>query len=502
MTEQRHQPDYILFFTVVVLSAVGVITVYSASTVLALHSGLPASYYADRQFLAAMAGILVMSILSRIPHHFWYRKSVLFLLLNMLMLLLVLIPGIGHKALGGRRWFGTGSYHIQPSELAIVTTAVYLSFFFTKKALVISHFKRVQPALVIVALNFALILVEPDMGTAMTLLGTSLVVLFISGAKIKPLVLTMLGMVPVLAILALSSSYRAQRITSFLHPFAHSGGSSYQLLQGLTGVAAGGWFGRGFDMSLEKTGFLPAPQTDFVFPVFVEEWGLIGAITLLVLFGVLIWRGFAIARHAPDRFSALLSIGLTSMITIMALINLGAVTGLMPVTGIPLPFISYGGTSLVVNLGAVGMLLSISRTTLEDEPESDQFADVVPVEEVRKHRESVLARSQAKPWGAGRTGQTGRIEKTVQTFESGYSRSGSSRSSRNQTKEAARESRRSAREVAAARQSPGTRRREQSREQSMETRSGSSWRERNKPTGQPSKGQSAKPKRRLFGKDR
>ncbi len=162
-------------------------------------------------------------------------------------------------------------------------------------------------------------------------------------------------------------------------------------------MAAGGWFGRGFDISIQKMGDLPVPQIDFIFPVFVEEWGFVGAIALLATFAVLIWRGFHTARHAPDRFSALLSIGLTGMITFKTIINLGAVTGLLPVTGIPLPFISYGGTSLLMNLVAMGMLLSVSRATVAEEPEVDQLADVIYVEDVEQRRGKRLGQASDVP---------------------------------------------------------------------------------------------------------
>lgn len=381
LQSQPHQPDYILFFTVVILSAVGVLTVFSASTVYSLHNGLPANYFAVRQFISAAIGILIMSAISRISYKFWFRRAPLLMLLNLILLALVLIPGIGQEANGGRRWIGTSSLHLQPSEIAIITIVIYLSFFFTKKAAVLSHFKLgLRPALILIGLNFILIMLEPDMGTAVALVGTALVVLIVSGTRLRPLLILGGILVPILLVLSLTS-YRFQRIISFLHPFAHSGGSAYQVIQGWTGIAAGGWFGRGFGQSIEKTGYLPFPQTDFIFPVFVEEWGFVGAIAMLIVFGVMIWRGFAIARHSADRFSALLAVGLTSMITIPTIINLGAVTGLMPVTGIPLPFISYGGTALIVNLGAMGMLLSISRSTLQEELDTDQLADVLSDED-------------------------------------------------------------------------------------------------------------------------
>jgi cell division protein FtsW len=383
-THKRHQPDYVLLFTVLLLAAIGVITVFSASTVLALHNGVSASYFATRQLVAAILGGGLMIGLTFFPYKKLYQLAPLILLITIVLLLLVLVPGVGKHALGATRWIGTSSVHIQPSELAIVSMGIYLAFFFTKKVTVLHSFKRgLRPALIIIAAVTGLIFIEPDMGTSMTLIGTALVLIFASGIRLKPIIATVSILIPILYILAQSASYRSSRMMAFFHPFQHQKGAAYQLIQGLTGIAAGGWFGRGFDLSVEKTGYLPIPYADFIFDVFTEEWGIVGAIALLVVFAVLIWRGFQIAKHASDRFGALLSIGLTSMIVIKTVINLGAVTWLLPVTGIPLPFISYGGTSLLVNMTAMGILLSVSRETLDVAPEADELADVVYVSDVR-----------------------------------------------------------------------------------------------------------------------
>jgi cell division protein FtsW len=401
--QQQHQMDYVMFFTVLILCGVGILTVFSASSVVAMQSyGYPPAYFAKRQLVWSVIGLIGMFLVSRIPYRVWYRYSVLLMAISWLLLLLVLIPGIGTSANGGRRWIGPGSIHLQPSELAIIAIVVYFAFFFTKQVALIDNFKRgLLPALIVAGITFGLIFLEPDMGTALTLLATCMVVVFASGARLKPLFILSGALAPVLIGLAFLESYRSDRITAWLHPFQHANNEAYQLVQGLTAISAGGWFGRGFDMSVEKLGYLPYPFTDFIFAIFTEEWGLVGAIALLTTFGVLIWRGFYTARHSPDRFGALLAIGLTGMITLKTIINLGAVTGLLPVTGIPLPFISYGGTSLLMNMLAVGMLLSISRYTLDVEPESDQLAEVIPVEDVEQLRDRKL-RSE-EPALPGRT---------------------------------------------------------------------------------------------------
>lgn len=381
---QRHEPDYILLFTVVILCAIGVVTVYSSSTFFALDNGLAANHYAVRQLIAALVGLICLTALMQVGYHVWYRFAVPSMFLNLGLLFIVLIPGIGISKLGGRRWLGHGSLSFQPSEFAMIILALYLAFFFSKQVMFAMDFRRgLLPALLISGLNFGLIFLEPDMGTALTLLGMALIVAIASGVRLKPLLIIIAGGTPLLIGLALSGSYRASRITAFLHPFPQTA-STYQLLQGWTAITNGGWFGRGFGMSIEKTGYLPVPHIDFIFPVFVEEWGVVGAAALLAVFGLFIWRGFSIARHSADRFGAVLALGLTSIITVGTFINLGAVTGLLPVTGIPLPFISYGGTSLVMSLAATGMLLSVSRYTLDVVPSTDELAVVIPVDEARR----------------------------------------------------------------------------------------------------------------------
>lgn len=241
MTQERRHWDYLFLLATVLLCTIGIITVFSASSVVDIQNGLPASYFAKRQLLFSVIGVVLMMIASKIPRHVWYRLTVPALVGNFLLLLLVLIPGIGRSAYGGRRWIGTGSIHLQPSELAIITTAMYLAYFFTRKAHVLDNFTLgLKPALIVTALDFALIFAEPDMGTALTLLGTSLVVIFASGARMKRLLIVLGAAFPIMIVLTLSASYRSSRIQAFLHPFANAKGSAYQLIQGWTGIAAGG----------------------------------------------------------------------------------------------------------------------------------------------------------------------------------------------------------------------------------------------------------------------
>jgi cell division protein FtsW len=456
-----HDMDYVLFFTVIILCAVGIITVYSASTVIALQAGVSASSFATKQLLFGLIGLVMCVVISRIPYQFWYRFAVPLTGISGLLLVMVLIPHVGTSVRGGQRWLGGGSMHLQPSELAIISTVIYLAFFFTKKVMYIRNFKRgLLPGLIIAAINFGLIMKEPDMGTGLTLLATSMVLVFGSGARLKPLFVMLGAIAPILVGLALTESYRMHRIQTWLHPFSDPSSTGLQLIQGMTAISAGGWFGRGFDMGIQKMGYLPEPQTDFIFPVFVEEWGLIGAVALMVTFCILIWRGFRIARRSPDRFGALLSVGLTGMFTINAVINLGAVTGLLPVTGIPLPFVSYGGTALVVYLMSMGILLSVSRYTLDVEPEVDHAAEVIAVEDV----EHIRGRKEDKqPLFQRRTTATKPRRAEVHPLKP-----------RTERQDAVRETWRSRQEVAVAKEP-----KRKPQKQSQNTHRPATWRERN-----------------------
>jgi cell division protein FtsW len=392
-TPQNHstRPDSILIFLTILLCAIGVIQVYSASAIFSIHNGISPANFAKKQLLFGLIGLIAFFCVSRIPERLWRRMAAQAMALNFCLLLVVLVPGIGKSSYGGQRWLGTSGFHVQPSELAVILTILYLAMFFTHKVADAAHFKKgLRPALIVVVINFLLIFAEPDMGTALTLVGTSFTVIYTSGVNLRRILLIMFTAAPLFLILAISASYRSSRLKAFLHPFANAKGSAYQLVQGWTAIAGGHWLGRGFDMSIAKTGYLPFPYTDFTFAVFVEEWGFAGAVLLLGLFGLLFWRGLRIARHANSRFNALLAIGVTAMMVVGTFINLGAVTGLLPVTGIPLPFISYGGTDLVVNMASMGILYGISRTGLAYEPQADKLADIVDLNRLRKKRTSPI----------------------------------------------------------------------------------------------------------------
>ncbi|WP_237700035.1 putative lipid II flippase FtsW [Alicyclobacillus acidocaldarius] len=395
MRTERHQPDYVLFVAVLMLTGIGVVTVYSASMVYDIHQGLSPDHFAIRQLAAAILGLAAMGLCTFIPYHFWYQHAPKMMLAALGLLVIVMVPGIGHRSLGATRWIGTTSVHIQPSEIALMVLVVYLSYLLTRKLPILRDLRRTfRPAMVMVAVTIVLVFIEPDMGTALCIFLTAMVLLFAAGVPGKPLGIT-LGTAVVVGFLgARMAEYRSSRLVAFFHPFQHPKSSGYQLIQGLTAIANGGLTGRGFASSISATGYLPEAYTDFIFAVFTEEWGWLGDLGLLAIFAVVIWRGFHIARYARDRFGSLLAIGLTASIIVQALINLGAVTWLLPVTGIPLPFISYGGTDLVMNLAAMGILLSVSRETELELPEEDSLADIISVDEIRATRQDATDRSR------------------------------------------------------------------------------------------------------------
>ncbi|WP_336433220.1 putative lipid II flippase FtsW [Ferroacidibacillus organovorans] len=355
------------FFITLCLVAFGLVMVYSSSMVYALQVvGSSSSYFFRHQLLSAGIGFAGMFILMNVPPDFFNRHARKITLVILLCLILVLIPHIGHQSQNVRRWLGPPSLLFQPSEFSLLTILIYAAYIFAKRHDQIHSFKKgVIPPFLMIGLQTFLILKEPDMGTSMLLLLSGLAVMFAAGIRYRHMAILAGFLAPVLLLFIYMQRYRAQRLLVFLHPFspkyANQGG--YQLIQSFIAIYHGGWFGKGLGRGIQPFGYLPVPHADFIFAVIVEELGLVGAFGVLLAFSYFIWRGMKIAISLEDRFSSLLAIGIVSMITWGVIINVGAVSGLLPVTGIPLPFISYGGTALIVKLWSVGILLSLSRYT-------------------------------------------------------------------------------------------------------------------------------------------
>jgi cell division protein FtsW len=277
------------------------------------------------------------------------------------LLLVVLIPSIGVSAGGSARWIGFGQLRIQPSELMKLALAVFGADLLARRAdRVHEPGAVVVPLLVVLGIAGVLVLKQPDMGTALVLACIALALLYAGGVPLRPVLKVLVGVAVLGVILGLAEPYRRQRLLSFLNPSAHAQGSGYQVVQSLTGLGSGRLFGLGLAGGREKWGLLPNAHTDFIFSVIGEQVGLIGALVVLGLFAALAWYGLKAASRAPDRFGALLAVAATCWIISQAVINIGAVVGLLPVTGIPLPFISFGGSSLVITMVAGGILVNVA----------------------------------------------------------------------------------------------------------------------------------------------
>jgi len=344
------------------LLAVGLIMVYSASAVWADYKFNDSFFFAKRQMLFAGVGIVAMFFIMNIDYWTWRTWAKVILIICFVLLILVLIPGIGNVRNGSRSWIGVGAFSVQPSEFMKIAMIAFLAKFLSENQKAITSFKQgLFPSLGLVFLAFGLIMLQPDLGTGTVMVGTSVVVIFIAGARISHFVgLGLLGVAGFVGLI-ISAPYRMKRITSFLDPWQDPLGSGFQMIQSLYAIGPGGLFGLGLGQSRQKFFYLPEPQTDFIFAILAEELGFIGGSLILLLFSLLLWRGIRIALGAPDLFGTFLATGIIAMIAIQVMINIGVVTGLMPVTGITLPFLSYGGSSLTLMLMAVGVLLNISR---------------------------------------------------------------------------------------------------------------------------------------------
>ncbi|MDR6224800.1 stage V sporulation protein E [Desmospora profundinema] len=362
MPQSRNAPDPVIITVIFMLLAIGVVMVYSASAAYSLHKFGDSFYYAKRQLLFAALGVFLMLVISRLDPQFFRHWAKPGLAICFILLVAVLIPGVGILRNGAQSWLGIGAFSIQPSEFTKLGIILYLSRYLTSHAHQVTSFtKGLLVPLAIAGSAFALIMLQPDLGTGTVMMGTALVMIFTAGARMKHLLgLSLVGVLGFVS-LVLAAPYRIQRITAFLNPWQDPLGAGYQLIQSLYAIGPGGLMGLGLGMSRQKHLYLPEPHTDFIFSILAEELGFLGGGTVILLFGILVWRGLRVAITVPDMFSSLVAAGVTGMIAIQAVINIGVVTGAFPVTGITLPFLSYGGSSLTLTLAAVGLLLNLSR---------------------------------------------------------------------------------------------------------------------------------------------
>ena len=345
------------------LVVVGLVMVLSASSVRAYEDYGSSFLFFVRQLLYAVVGLAAFLLTARMRHTAWQRLCVPVLLLCVVLLVVVLLPGFGTVAGGSARWLRFGPVTVQPSEIAKVGVIAFAATLLARRFRRIHDLRNlVVPLAPVVGLVCALILLQPDMGTAVIVVSAVFVLLFVAGARLKHLMVGGAGLGMLGFGLMYVEGYRWARLSSFLNPQADPQGNGYQLIQSLIALTSGGPFGVGLGASRQKWSYVPNAHTDFIFAIIGEELGLVGALAVVLLLGALVFAGIRIAIRAPDAFGRLLAAGIVGWFGMQAVTNLGAVTGLLPITGVPLPFVSYGGSALVVSMAAVGMLVSVARS--------------------------------------------------------------------------------------------------------------------------------------------
>ncbi len=358
---KRLHSDRILFLVTVGLVVFGLVMVFSASAVLSAEQYGSAYTFLLRQLAWAAAGVAAMLGIMRVDYHHFRSPAVVFPLLFLTLFLLgaVLLWSGSHNT---HRWFRWGLFSFQPSELAKPVLILFLAWFLEKRISAVNDLPHtLLPALAVVGVAVLLILKEPDLGTAVSILTITGAMFFIAGLRLRYFAAAFLAALPAFYLLVYRVPYRRNRILAFLDPYEDPQGKGFQMIQSLIAVGTGGVGGAGLMQGKQKLFYLPAPHTDFIFAVVSEELGLIGAGLLVVAFGVFFWRGLRASLHASDAFGRLIAVGISVMIVCQALINVSVVLGLLPTKGIPLPFVSYGGSSLLFNLVAVGILLNVTQ---------------------------------------------------------------------------------------------------------------------------------------------
>ncbi len=352
----------LIFFATILLGLVGLLMVYSSSSVWSLYKFNDAFYYVKHQGIFYLVGILAILILRKIDYNFYKKYANKILLVCLVLLILVLIPGIGQVRNGSRSWFGIGSFGMQPSEITKIALIIFTAKYLSNNEKEVRIFKKgILPILLIIGLFFGLIMLEPDFGTGMVIVMTLVSMLFVSNIKLSFFgYMGLLGLLGIVGLIIIAP-YRMSRIISFINPWVDPLGSGFQIIQSLYAIGPGGLFGLGFGNSIQKHFYLPEPQTDFIFAIISEEFGIMGIIILSVLFLTLFINTMKLSFKENDLFAKYLSFGLIMGIMLQTILNICVVIGLVPVTGVTLPFISYGGSSLLVSMASIGIILNIAN---------------------------------------------------------------------------------------------------------------------------------------------
>lgn len=354
--------DKTLLFLIMAFIFVGLLILASASLVKSQREFQTNYYFLRHQFFyGALIGLSLLWFGAKMPYRFWQKISVIFFFISLALLFLVFLPEYGLSFGGAKRWVQIGNFNFQPSEIVKLAFVIYLSTWLSRRAESIKSFNQaVLPFIVLNAVLGILFLMQPDMGSLLIIYICSALLFFLAGARYKHLIILAITGLVALLLLIYISPYRFSRLTSFLNPEEDPLDASYQIRQSLIGIGSGGILGRGYGQSIQKKGYLPETIADSIFVVFVEEFGFVGAVFLIGGYFLVLFKGFRIAKAAPDSFGCLLAAGITILFCYQAFINIGAISGLVPLTGLTLPLISYGSSSYGVTLLSLGILLNIS----------------------------------------------------------------------------------------------------------------------------------------------
>jgi cell division protein FtsW len=383
-TIDARRPDYLLLASTIALLVLGTLMVYSASFAVAHNEFKDDAYFLVRQLMWISIGGIGMTVATRVDYRYWRALSLPVMFVCIGLLVLVLVPGIGASSYGAVRWLKVGPVQIQPSEIAKLAVILYLADWLARRGPLVGDFgKGLLPFAIIVGIVAGLVVVQPDLGTTSIIVAVSACIFFVAGANLLHIVaMGAIGTAVGMELIAHLSGYQLDRIKAFLDPWSDVQGIGWHTAQGLIAVGSGGLFGHGLGNGLQKYYWVPNAHTDAIFAIIGEELGFVGSVGVLLLFSIVSWRAFLIAWRAPDPFGRVFATGLASLVTLQALVNIAVVTNSLPYTGVTLPLVSFGGSSTVVSLIAIGLLLNISRhpsVAQDDEEEPDDEVDPEPV---------------------------------------------------------------------------------------------------------------------------
>jgi cell division protein FtsW len=355
------RPDIIILVITLILVTVGTAMIYSSSSILAMEKFKDAQYFLKKQIFFVFIGMGAMVLLTKLDYHCLKKCAYPGIVLSVILLLLIFIPYVGIRAGGARRWLNLGLFSFQVTEMVKICIILFLAHFLARKVNYLKSFSRgILVPLVVTFIIIGLVALEPDFGTAVIIAMILMLMLFLAGCRMRHLAGLTALLIPAAIWMVMFKSYRIDRLKVFLNPWNDPGNKGFQIIQSLLSFGSGGTFGVGIGDGMQKLFYLPEPHTDFILSVIAEESGFVGVVLVIFLFAVLIVRGFMVAFRAPDLFGTLLAAGLTMVLAMGAFINIAGVMGLIPLKGLTLPFLSYGGTSLIMSLVAVGILLNIS----------------------------------------------------------------------------------------------------------------------------------------------